>query len=96
MSEAIAMKPQEPYTLDELYQKAEEIYRRDLRPKVMPQHKGEFLIVDVDSGDYELDEDDLAAEERLRARRAEGAFFGIRIGYKEAYSLAGPLEEEDE
>ena len=66
------------YTNEEIGQLAEQIYRRSIRDKVMPQHKGKFLIVDIESGDYEVDEDDLAAEDRLRARRPNGVFFGLR------------------
>ena len=84
------------YTNEEIGQLAEQIYRRSIRDKVMPQHKGKFLIVDIESGDYEIDEDDLAAEDRLRARRPDGICFVLRIGYKAAYTLVGTLEEEDD
>jgi len=60
--------PRTQYTNEEIGQLAEQIYRRSIRDKVMPQHNGKFLIVDIESGDYEIDEDDLAAEDRLRAR----------------------------
>jgi hypothetical protein len=83
------------YTNEEIGQIAEQIYRRSIRDKVMPQQKGKFLILDIESGDYEIDEDDLAAEDRLRARRPNGVFFGLRIGYKAAYTLGGTMQEED-
>src|SRR5262249_32903813 len=44
---------------EEIARLAEEIYRRDIRDKVMPQHKGKFLTIDIKSGDYEIDEDDI-------------------------------------
>jgi hypothetical protein len=87
--------PQTQYTLEEIAQRAEEIYRRSIRDKVMPQEKGKFLVVDIESGDYEVDEDDLAAEDRLRARRPDGVFFGLRVGYKTAYTLGGRMQEDD-
>ena len=87
--------PQTQYTDEEIGQLAEQIYRRSIRDKVMPQHKGKFLIVDIESGDYEVDEDDLAAEDRLRARRPNDVFFGMRVGYKAAYTLGGRMQEED-
>ena len=87
--------PQTQYTNEEIGRLAEQIYRRSIRDKVMPQDKGKFLILDIESGDYEVDEDDVAAEKRLRARRPEGVFFGLRIGYKAAYTLGGRMEEED-
>ena len=86
--------PRTQYTLEEIGRIGNEIYRRDIRHKVMPQHKGKFLILDIESGDSEIDEDDLTAEERLRARRPDGIFFGIRIGYTSAYTLAGTMVED--
>jgi hypothetical protein len=83
------------YTLEEIGDIAEAIYRREIRDKVMPQHKGKFLILDIKSGDYEVNEDDLKAEEALRARRPDGVFFEFRIGYRSAYKFGGGRNEED-
>jgi hypothetical protein len=88
------MAPTTPYTNEEVGKIAEEIYRRDIRDKVLPKHKGKFLVLDIKSGDYEIDEDDLQAEERLRARRPDGVFFAFRVGYTTAYTLAGTMVEE--
>lgn len=82
-------------TSEETARLAEEIYRNDIRDKVMPQHKGKFLTVDVHSGDYEIDDDDLSGEKRLRVRRPDGVFYGLRIGYKTAYVLSGSLDEDN-
>lgn len=87
--------PRAPYTNEEIGLIGEDIYRRNIRHKVMPQHKGKFLILDIESGDYEMDEDDLSAEEILRARRPDGVFFGLRIGYTTAYTLGGSMLEEE-
>ncbi|HZP80317.1 MAG TPA: hypothetical protein VFB21_01645 [Chthonomonadaceae bacterium] len=84
-----------PPTSEEIGRIANEIYHRDIRQKVMPQHKGKFLVLDIQTGDYEIDEDDLSAEERLRARRPEGILFGLRIGYTSAYTLAGRMVEDE-
>jgi len=84
------------YSLEDIGRIGEEIYRRDIRPKVMPQEKGKFLIIDIESGDYEVDEEDLEAEHRLRARQPDHQFFGMRIGYTSAYKLSGSMVEESE
>src|SRR5437764_12269576 len=89
-----AVMPSAHYSNEEVARIGEEIYRRDLRKQVMPQHKGKFLTLDIKSGDHEIDEDDLTGEKQLRARRPDGTFFGFRIGYKEAYVLSGGLEED--
>jgi hypothetical protein len=82
------------YSPEEVARLGNEIYRRDIRDKVMPQHKGKFLVLDIETGDYEIDSDDLSAEEALRARRPDGVFFGLRIGYTSAYTLAGRMVED--
>jgi len=82
------------YTNEEIGRIGNEIYRRSIRDKVMPQHKGKFLVLDIESEDFEIDEDDLTAEGKLRARRPDGVFFVIRIGYTTAYTFAGTLVED--
>ena len=66
-----SLMPQMQYSLEEIGQIGEQIYQRDIRNKVMPGEKGKFLILDIESGDYEVDEDDLRAEERLRDRHPD-------------------------
>lgn len=86
--------PRTKHTPEKTASIAEEIYARDIRPKVMPQDKGRFLVLDIDTGQYEIDEDDLKASERLRARVPGGEYFGLRIGYTTAYTLGGTMEED--
>lgn len=82
------------FTNEEIGRIGEEMYRRDIRSKVLPQHKGEFLVLDIDTGDYEIGIDDLQTEKRLRARRPNGVLYGLRIGYTSAYTLAGRMVED--
>jgi len=82
------------YTDEEIARLGHEVYERSIRNQVLPEHKGEFLVLDIRTGDYEIDEDDLSAEEILRARRPDGVLFGLRIGYTSAYTLAGRMVEE--
>ena len=82
------------YTNEEIAQLGNEIYQRQIRAQVLPHHKGKFLVLDIESGDYAIDDDDLSAEETLRARRPVGVLFGLRIGYTSAYTLSGRMIEE--
>ena len=86
--------PLTQYSREEIARLGNEIYRHDIRDKVMPQYKGKFLVLDIESGDYEMDSDDLSAEEILRERRPQGVLFGLRIGYTSAYTLAGRMVED--
>lgn len=86
--------PQSRYPREEIGRRGEEIYHRDIRPHVLPQHKGEFLTLDIETGDYEVGTDDLQTTLRLRARRPDGILYGVRVGYTSSYSLAGRMVED--
>jgi hypothetical protein len=95
ISKEATMTTNARYSNEEIARIGTEIYHRDIRDKVIPQLKGQFLILDIESGDYEIDDDDTSAEERLHSRRPDGVFFGLRIGYTSAYTLSGRMIEED-
>lgn len=63
------------------------IYNTRIKAQVESQHQDEFLMLDIHSGDYEVDEDDIAAEERLFARRPEAVVYQLRVGSPSAYFM---------
>ena len=50
--------------------------------------KGDFAVVDVRSGEYEIDSSDAAATKRLMARKPDAVTYSIRIGYPSAYRMS--------
>ncbi len=67
----------------------EAIYREKIRGLVEPHERGKFLVIDVETGDYELDANDATATKRLQRRRPEAVIYGLRVGYRAAYSFGG-------
>jgi hypothetical protein len=74
---------------EEVARRGETIYQQKLRPRVEQQHFGEFLVVDVLSGNYEIDRDDLKASDRVLAKNPNAVLYGVRIGYPAAYRIGG-------
>ena len=72
------------------------IYRKKVRPRYHPEHKGEFVAIDVRSGDYVIDPDDMAATKQLQNRHPDAVIWMERIGYRATYSFAGGLPQEDD
>lgn len=66
------------YRPGEISDLGEKIYREKLKRLVYPAEKGKFLIIDVESGDYEIDEDALTATQRLRQRRPQAVNYGVK------------------
>ena len=74
-------------TLDELAALGTDIYDRQVRPQLRPEDAGKFVALDVDTGEYEVDEDDYAAIARLRARRPAADVWLMRAGERAAYRI---------
>jgi len=55
-----------------------------------------MVIIDVETGDYEMDEDAGVAVDRLLKRRPGCYTHGVRVGYKVPYSFGGRSLPEDE
>ena len=64
------------------------IYRDKVRPALREEPVGWFLSVDLNSEDYELDENHGKASSRLLARRPDADVFTIRVGFPSAYHLS--------
>lgn len=71
----------------EIVRRGEEIYERDLRSHLEPTSKGQFLVIDIDTGEYELDPDETLALQRAITKRPDGTRFIKRVGFSTAHRL---------
>lgn len=79
-------------TEQELGERAHQLYAR-LREKVETTGNiGKFIVLDVESGDYEIDEQGIESSRRLQARHPGVVLYALRIGYKTVASFCGGLE----
>jgi hypothetical protein len=73
---------------EEVVRRGEDYYLHELQPKVdTAANKGKFLVLDVVSGTYEIEEEDLTASRKVLSRRPDGVLYGIRIGFPTAYKV---------
>ena len=79
----------EGYKLGEVTDLAREIYQEKIKPLVEPQESGKFIVIDVASGDYEIDEEIVEAFDRLKARRPAAVAGGLRIGHRATFKMPG-------
>ena len=71
---------------DAIVTRGEEIYQQ-YREELEAQYKGQFFVVDIETGDYEIADEDLVATERLLVKNPEAMTYGLRIGFGAAYRL---------
>ena len=79
----MATVPARPrYPKEEFARRGEEIYERDVAPYLEKGDEGKFILIDIESGDYEVDADEDLASDRLLARRPNAQVWFRRIGYR--------------
>ena len=69
-------------TADEVGRLGDAIYERDIRSQVEKAHHGKIVAIDVDSGDYSIGENVIAATERLLAQDPNADIWCVKVGYR--------------
>ena len=66
--------------------RGEEIYQ-PLRDELESQHIGKIFVVDIETEDYEIADEDMEATKRLLAKNPAPVTYGLRIGFGPIYKL---------
>ena len=68
------------YSKEEFAQRGDATYEGEIRPLVEAGNEDKFVAIDIETGAYEIDADELAASDRLLARVPEAQIWLKRIG----------------
>jgi hypothetical protein len=74
------MKTGPRYSKEEFAQRGDALYERDVRPLIESDNQGKFVAIDIETGAYEMDTDEIAASDRLLARIPAAQIWVRRIG----------------
>ena len=85
-----AIKPR--YSKEEFAKRGDAIFEKDIRPHLKNEDDDDFVAIDIETGAYEIDANEMAASDRLRARvpgaqvwlRRVGSRFTRRFGVRAA------------
>ena len=72
--------PQPRYSKEEFAQRGDELYEREIRPHLTTEDEGKFVVIDIDTGAYEVETDELVASDRLLARYPAAQVWLKRVG----------------
>lgn len=67
-----------------------EIYKQVVEPKLTVDDKGKYVAIDLDSGEFEVDKNDLVAIKRLRTRMPAAVMYLAREGFEGMAGRVGP------
>lgn len=68
------------YSKEEFARRGDALYDKVIRPTFEPSHNGQFAAIDIETGEFEVDEREIAASDRLRARLPDAQTWMCRIG----------------
>lgn len=77
-----AIRPR--YSKEEFARRGDEIYERDIHSQLGPDDEGKFVVIDIETGAYEVDRDEIVASDRLLARRPDAQVWLRRVGSRYA------------
>jgi hypothetical protein len=79
-------------TSETIAQQGELLYRQEICPQVeTAENIGKLITIDLNTGDYEIDQDLIQASHRLRANHPDAIIWTERIGYDAVYAIGGTL-----
>jgi len=77
------------YSKEDFAHRGDTIYENSVRPKLTPDDEGKFVALDIETSEYEIDEDELTACDRLRARLPDAQIWMVRAGSRYVHRFGG-------
>ena len=81
--------PHPRFTNEEIVRRGEEIYGDRLREQFEKIYHDKIVIIDIETGEYEIDDDALKASNRALAKHPGAAIYGLRVGSRYIYEFSG-------
>lgn len=75
------------YTREQVVRDGQRIYEDTLRNSLETRNEGRFLVINVETGDYVMGEDDVATSEAAHQRFPGAPLFAMRIGDTAPYHV---------
>jgi hypothetical protein len=88
-----AVRPR--YSKEEFAKRGDAIFEKDISPHLKNKNGDAFVAIDIDTGDYEIDANEIAACDRLRARVPDAQVWLRKVGSRFARRFGGRLRSTD-
>ena len=73
---------------EQIGEKGEQLYQQKIRALVDTESNvGKMISIDVETGDYEIDDVGITSAARLLSRRPNASVYGTRIGADAVYTI---------
>ena len=77
------------YSKEEFAKRGDEIYETQVRSQVEEGNHGRIVAIDLETGDFEVDQSEIVACDRLEARHPDAQIWIVRIGSRHVRRFGG-------
>ncbi len=77
------------YSKEEFARRSDEIYETQVRSQVEQGNHGKIVAIALETGDFEIDASEIAACDRLEARRPDAPIWMVPTGSRQVRRLGG-------
>jgi hypothetical protein len=82
------------YEKEKFAERGDQIYATAVLPHLTPCDDGKFVAIDIETGDYQIQADELTACQKLRARLPAAQIWMVRIGSPYVHRFGGRIRPE--
>lgn len=72
--------PQPEYSKEEFARLGDEIYTHDIYPQLQPDSQGKIVAIDIITGAWEIDNDEISASTRLESCYPNAQIWIVKVG----------------
>jgi hypothetical protein len=77
------------FSKNEFAKRGDIIFEKDIRPRLKNEGHADFVAIDIETGAYEIDADEMAACDRLRSRVPDAQVWLRKVGSRFARRFGG-------
>ena len=77
------------YAKEEIASRGDSIYESAVRPHLQKEDDGKFVAIDIETGAYEVDTEELVACDKMHARLPDAQIWMVRIGSNYVHRFGG-------
>ena len=82
------------YSKEEFARRGDAIYEKEVRPQLKASDEDKFAAIDIESGEFAVDADELKACRKLRKRIPDAQIWMVRVGYPYVHRIGGRERQE--
>ena len=86
---------QRRYSKEELARRGQELYKSSIQQQVEAENEGKIVAIDIETGDFEVDDTIMGATDRLFERQPDAQPWTLRVGHVAVYHFGSRSLNKD-